>query len=229
MPSGFIIAIDGPVAAGKGTIAPKLANELHGFYLYTGGTYRAVALIGIEKGIDLHNAQQVIALLPSIEIAIIDGRIIVNGADVTDRIKESDTANGSSVVGVIAEVRKAMVRVQQQIAGDAIEKGQIVILEGRDTATVVFPDAEVKIYLTASDEVRAKRRLSQYQLQGEKTDFAKVLEEIKKRDKRDTERDIDPLVKEPEKHGYLVVDNTDLSEEETVRVIIGELKKRKFI
>lgn len=228
MKKGFVIAIDGPVAAGKGTIAPRLAEHINGFYLYTGATYRAVALFGIQHGVDLHDTKTIIVLLPRMQISFVDGRILLNKKDVTERIKESDAAVGSAIVGSIPEVREAMVSVQRRVGQESIEKGQVVVIEGRDTATKVFPDAAIKIFLTADATVRAKRRLAQYLKQGEKTDFGTVLAEIKQRDKRDSERTMDPLVTEPEKFGYFVVNDSTMSEEETLQQIIGEVERRKL-
>ena len=229
MRKGFIIAIDGPAAAGKGTIALQLEKRLNGFYLYSGATYRSVALIGIQNGIDLQDTKKIIELVPHMQIQFAHGKILLNNEDVTERIKEHDTAAGSSVIGVIPEVREALVAIQRRIGQEAMDKGEIVVIEGRDTATKVFPDAAVKIFLTASAEVRAKRRLAQYLAQGEQTDFATVLEEIRQRDDRDTQRKTDPLVKEPEKFGYVVIDDSEMTEEETIQNIMNEVKRRNLL
>lgn len=226
MDKGFVIAIDGPVASGKGTIAPKLANALNGFYLYTGAMYRCVALACIEKGIDMQHEDNVVVVLPDLEIHFEGERVFLNGRDVTERLKAEDAANGSSVVAVYPKVREELVKRQQQIGDTAIKKGQVVVLEGRDTGTKVFPDAAIKIYLTASDEVRAKRRLAQYISQGREVSFEQVLQEIRERDKRDKERATDPLPSNPEELGYFVVDNSEVNEEKT---IMEELKRRALI
>jgi cytidylate kinase len=226
MTKGFVIAIDGPVASGKGTLAPKLARQLNGFYLYTGATYRCIALACIEKGLDIHNEEQVASVLPTTEIHFEGERVFLNGVDVTQRIKAEDTANGASVVATQAKVREDLVKRQQEIGKVAIEKGQVVVIEGRDTGFNVFPDAALKIYLTARDEVRARRRLAQYISQGRDVAFEQVLEEVRERDKRDLERTIDPLPSNPEELGYFVIDNSDENEEKKV---MEELKRKELL
>ncbi len=229
MSKGFVIAIDGPVAAGKGTVASKLADDLQGFYLYTGGTYRAVALAGIKKGIDLHNAQEVISLLKDVKIEFREKQIFLNGEDVTDRIKEPDAANGSSVVASLPEVRKQLVLLQRSVAEDMVNQGHIVVIEGRDTATVVFPNAALRVFLTATDEVRAKRRLKQYTEQGDTIDFATVLADVRERDERDQNRAMDPLAKDPEKLGYFILDDSEMDEADTLASIKNELKRKNLL
>jgi cytidylate kinase len=225
MEKGFVIAIDGPVASGKGTIAPKLARKVGGINLYTGATYRSVALFCIENGIDVSDKSKVIQSLPNINIDLRNGAVFLNQRDVTDRIRESQVASASPEVSAFKEVRETMVDVQRRIAQREIDNGKIVIAEGRDTGTKVFPNAKLKIYLTADPVIRAKRRFRQNEETGMNLDFEKVLEETLLRDKKDTERIIDPLVKEPEKFGYIVVDNSKQSENETIDIIVKELRK----
>lgn len=229
MDKTFAIAIDGPVAAGKGTIAVRLAHDLNGFHLYTGAMYRSLALLCLEKNIDLHDIESVVAVLPEMNIVFEGDTILLNGEDVTEKLKEKGPAAGSSVVAVDPRVRSAMVLKQQQIAQAALKVGKIVISEGRDTGTKVLPDAALKIYLTASDEVRAKRRLLQYQQQGREVSFEEVLAEIRERDKRDLERSADPLPSDPKALGYFVLDDSNQSEEETVHMIHAELKQRGLV
>jgi CMP/dCMP kinase len=228
MKKGFIIAIDGPLASGKGTIAKKLAEVLHGVDLYTGAMYRSVALYCINGGIDLKHAEEVVAQLEKITIDYKDDRILLNGTDVTNIIQEARIAEGASVIGVIPGVRKELVARQQQLGRAEMEKGNIVIVEGRDIGSVVFPDAALKIYLTAKDEVRAKRRLLQYQKLGDTRDFKNVLLEISERDIRDITRNVDPLPSDPAKFGYFILDNSDMNEEQTIETILAELKRRNI-
>lgn len=229
MKKGFIIAIDGPLASGKGTIAKKLAYALDGIDLYTGAMYRCVALYCINEGIHLRDTAEVIAQLPKITIAYKQNRIFLNDVDKTEAIQESAIAEGASLIAVIPEVRKELVKRQKQLGEEEMQKGQIVVVEGRDIGTVVFPDAALKLYLTASEKVRAERRLKQYHNRGDSRSFDEVLEEVKIRDKRDIEREVDPLTSDPEKLGYFVLDNSHLSQEQTINDIINELKRRKLI
>lgn len=229
MPQSFVIAIDGPVASGKGTLAPILAQRLNGFYLYTGATYRSIALYCIQNNIDLFDEKAVKEVLTKIHISFKDDKIFLNDRDVTERIRERDTASGSARVSALESVRKYSVALQQKAAQKEIKKGKIVVAEGRDTGTKVFRDATVKIFLTAKDITRAKRRLKQYHEKGRRVDFKKVLDDTRDRDERDTKRKIDPLVTDPEKYGYFVVDNSNQTENETIAVIIKQLEKGNLI
>jgi cytidylate kinase len=230
MNKGFVIAIDGPVAAGKGTIAPELAEKLDGFYLYTGATYRSLALYCLEKKIDVTDEKTVTAVLDEVNIDLVDKKVMLNDKDVTEAIKEADVARATPKVAAMPEVRKRMVARQQEIAQKRSDEGKIIVIEGRDTATVVFPDAALKVFLTAEATVRAELRLSQFQASGNKTlSLQHVLEDLKLRDKEDSERTTDPLVLDPEKHGYFLVDNSYLSEPETVQIITDELKRRELL
>ena len=230
MNKGFVIAIDGPVAAGKGTIAPDLSKRLNGFYLYTGATYRSLALYCLDNNIDVHDTKAVIGALDAVFIDLLDSKVFLNGKEVTEEIKRVDVARAVPKVAAIAEVRHRMVARQQEIAERGIEEGKIIVIEGRDTATVVFPDAALKVFLTAEAEVRAKRRLAQLQSSGnDKISLKTVLADLKQRDKEDIERATDPLVDDPKKHGYFLIDNSYLSEPDTVEIIIDELKRRKLL
>ena len=227
MSKGFVIAIDGPVAAGKGTVSPLLAKNLNGFYLYTGAMYRCLALLCIKRGVDTKDENIVVTILPEFRINVSDNKVFLNGEDVTERIKEEDVAMASSDVAVIKKVREEMVSIQREIANKLIDEGKIVIAEGRDTATRVFPNAKLKIFLTATPEVRTKRRLLQIEERGEKAEFENVLKDVKLRDEQDSDREIDPLVKDPQAFGYFVLNDSEMSEEETIKTIIKEVKKIK--
>jgi len=229
MPQGFSIAIDGPVASGKGTTAAALADKLGGFFINTGGMYRAVALFCIERGIDINNEAKVTSILPEVNIEVRDGKIFLNGSDVTERIKEPDTSDGSSVVAVYGSVREALVKKQQEIGKRVIDQGKVVVAEGRDAGTRIFPGAALKVFLTASMEVRAKRRQVQYLVKGIKKEIQDLIEEIRIRDQRDTGRIIDPLSSDPGKDGYLVLDNSNQTSEQTAEVIMQKLIKRGLI
>jgi len=229
MLEGFVIAIDGPVASGKGTVALALSESLRGFHIYTGGTYRAIALFCLENNIDVNNAPKVISVLKDINIDLQEESVYLNGRNVTEDIKKREVANASSPISVIKEVREAMVLFQQKIATREIAKGNIVIAEGRDTGTKVFPNADFKLYLTADPKVRAQRRMEQYAEKQEALDLETVLKEINERDERDMNREIDPLVRFPENNGYFILDNSNQSQELTIKDIMKELKRRGLI
>jgi cytidylate kinase len=225
--SGFVLAIDGPVASGKGTLAQRLAKELNAFYLYTGAMYRSIALLCLRAGIDLEDEKSVESVLADFNIEYDNERIILNGEDVTNRINEPDTASGASVVGVYKKVREVLVAKQRRIADAKVKNGMIVVAEGRDTGTVVFPQADFKMYLTARAEVRAKRRMEQYDKSGKS--LSENINDIKIRDERDMNRVVGPLPKNPAELGYFILDNSDLTEQASIDAIKNELKKRKFI
>lgn len=220
------IAIDGPVAAGKGTIAQLLSTKLNGFNLNTGAMYRCVALYCIRHTIPMQKADRVIQALPEISIDLNDEKVFLNGEDVTNEVKKREVSQSSAKVAAIAQVREAMVKRQQEIGLLKMEKGQIVIAEGRDAATKIFPEALLKIFLTARPEVRAKRRYEQMGGNANHTiSFQQILADTNERDNRDYERKTDPLVREPEKYGYVVLDNSDMNEEETVQEVLQEWEK----
>lgn len=229
MQKGFVIAIDGPVAAGKGTIAPDLSKRLKGFYLYTGATYRSLALYCLEHKISVTDEQAVVKALDEVTIDLVDNKVLLNDQDVTEAIRQVHVHRAVAKVSMFTEVRKRMVARQQEIAQKRIDEGKIIVIEGRDTATVVFPDAALKVFLTAETSVRAQRRLEQFAAAGKSLSLQTVLEDLKLRDKEDTERAVDPLVLDPEKHGYFLVDNSYLSEPDTVGIIIDELKRRNLV
>ncbi|MCL4353878.1 (d)CMP kinase [Patescibacteria group bacterium] len=232
---GFIVAIDGPVAAGKGTIAPLLAKKLNGFYLYTGGMYRSLALYCLENGIDIKNEEAVIRSMPNVKIELTQTKVFLNDKDVTQRIKDVDVARATPYVASITSVRQEMV-VRQREASEKIinhsqpsEKMRLIVAEGRDVATKIFPNADLKVFLTASPEKRATRRLAQIRQQGSQDiSYEQVLSDIKKRDEQDKKREEGPLISNPQEHGYFVVDNTDLSEDATLEAIVAEMGKKGF-
>lgn len=224
--TGFVIAIDGPTAAGKGTVAPLLAEKLGGFYLYTGAMYRCVALYCIENGISPKDTDLILLSLKKISIDLFDNRVLLNGQDVTERIQQENTAMVSSTISIIPDVRVEMVKRQQEIAQRYIEKGIVVVAEGRDTATRIFPDARLKVFLTASLQVRAKRRLAQIRKRGNKaTTFEEVVRDIDLRDKQDSTRKTDPLVKNPKELGYFVLDSSELSQDQTIAAISSKIQR----
>lgn len=223
MNKGFVIAIDGPVASGKGTLAALLSEKLNGFYLYTGAMYRSVALLCLEKGLNIKDEESVKRVLTQANFEFKGIKVMLNGKDVTERIKEPDIASAGSIIATYPSVREDLVRKQQELGLRKVEDGIIVIAEGRDTATKVFPKAEVKIFLTATPGVKAKRRLNQYKEKGIEKSYNEVLSEINLRDKSDSERKISPLV--PAKDS-IQIDTTNDRIEDTFKKVMEILKKK---
>jgi cytidylate kinase len=197
MRSRPIVAIDGPAGAGKSTVARKLADKLGFTLVDTGALYRAVALAAQREGVAWDDEVNVVAVARRVEASrslrlVPDSekgvRVMLDGQDVSDAIRTADMGMGASRVSAIGGVRAALLDLQRQ----AGESGGVV-LEGRDIGTVVFPDAEVKFFLTASPEIRAQRRYDELVLRGQKVDYAATLAEVKLRDEKDTNRPIAPL------------------------------------
>jgi cytidylate kinase len=229
MKKGFVIAIDGPVGAGKGTVSSHLAKRLHGFHLYTGAMYRCVTLLVIQHAIDIADEQAVEQVVKSMEIRYENDHIILNGEDVTERIKQQDVVRLVSPVSEIALVRKNLVERQRALGLQYIDEGTIVIAEGRDMVTRVFPDAVCKIFLTADVSVRAQRRLLQMQEMGVSITFETVLADVIRRDTIDSSRTIDPLPHAPEEEGYVVIDDSTHTEEETLNQIMQLLSAKGLL
>lgn len=212
----FSVAIDGPAGAGKSTIAKKVAKDLSIIYVDTGAMYRAVAYFVWKKGFDCKNSEQVCSCLPEIKLEIqyseeFGQKIILNGEDVSAEIRLPEVSNAVASVSAISEVRAFLLEQQRSLA-----KSQSLVMDGRDIATVVLPNADVKIFLTASPEVRAQRRFLEYQQKGIEISFETVLEDVIQRDFKDTHRDIAPLKQADD---AILVDSSQLSFEETVEKI----------
>lgn len=217
------VAIDGPAGAGKSSIAKAVAKNLGFIYIDTGAMYRAVAVYAIENGIEIKEENFTKDVLDriKIDIAYEDGtqKIYLSGKDVSERIREADVSIGASNVAVIPAVRLKLVELQRKLS----EKTS-VIMDGRDIGTYVLPDAEVKIFLTASSDIRAKRRLLEMEQKGMSADFETVKRDIEYRDKNDSEREFAPL---RQAEDAVLVDTSDMTIEEVIEritEIIGEGK-----
>lgn len=210
----IIVAIDGYSSCGKSTVAKQLAQYAGYTYVDTGAMYRAVGLAVSRAGV-VGNEQQIIALLPQIQVSFIQTpsgqHVCLNGEDVESQIRTIEIGNMASQVAVIGEVRRFLVR-QQQALGET--KG--IVMDGRDIGTVVFPHAELKLFLTARPEVRAQRRLLELQEKGEHPVYEDVLHDVNDRDYRDTHRAESPL---RQAEDAIVVDNSDMTKDEQMRHI----------
>lgn len=206
------IAIDGPAGAGKSTIAKLCAKKMNLVYVDTGAMYRAVALYLLESGIDVNDKAAVADKCKGAEVDIKyeDGvqNVYLNGNNVTGRLREEAVGNTASVTSAVPEVRAQIFSLQRGLA----DRGG-VIMDGRDIGTVVMPDAEVKIYLTASSEVRATRRVKELQENGEPANFEEIKKDIEDRDHRDMTREISPLKQADD---AILVDTSDMTIDEVV-------------
>ena len=213
------IAIDGPSGAGKSTISDILASKLGYIHLDTGAMYRTVAYKGLQAGLKMDDEENVVKLIDTLSFKQTeDGRIICNGEDISKEIRQNEISMAASDVSKLLGVRKALVALQQKTAA---EKGYIV--DGRDICEVVLPNAEVKIYMIASAEERAKRRVLQNQEKGIEADYDSILEDIKKRDYQDSHRDHSPLRKAED---ATEIDSSNLTIEETVDKIMEIVKTK---
>jgi len=224
------IAIDGPAGSGKSSVAQAVAGRLGYVYLDSGAMYRAVALKAIRENVALgdHAALEALAQSTHIELkpptpeqeaAGAKNRVFLDGREVTQEIRTAEVAQAASLLATIAGVRKVLVAEQQRAGA-----GGGIVMEGRDIGTVVFPRAELKIFLNASPEVRAKRRWKEHLEKGDKFTLEEVLVEVRERDRRDRERKVSPLVRAAD---AVLVDNTAMEAEETARLIVMLARERQ--
>ncbi|MBT3216917.1 MAG: (d)CMP kinase [Candidatus Marinimicrobia bacterium] len=219
----MIIAIDGPAASGKSTTARKVAQQLEFLYLDTGAMYRCVTLALLDQHISISDVSAVNNLLESIDVNLSedDGNPMVhlNKKNVTDKIRSAEVTSNVSAVSAIREVRKAMVRMQRKIASNSN-----CVMEGRDIGTVVFPNAEVKIFLVADANVRAVRRQKDLLALGEMNSVDELVKEIEKRDAFDSTREHSPLQKAKD---AFVIDTSHVTIDEQVSEIIEIVNQKK--
>ena len=224
------IAIDGPAGSGKSSVARRIASVLGYTYLDSGAMYRALALkalrhnvaIDDESGLETLATETHVELRPATpeqEQAGSKNRVFLDREEVTDAIRTAEVAQAASRLATFAGVRRVLVAEQQRAGA-----GGGVVMEGRDIGTVVFPRAELKIFLEASPEIRAERRWKEHQEKGDDVTLLQVLEEVRERDRRDRERKVSPLVRAAD---AVIVDNTAMDVEETARVIVMLTRERE--
>ncbi|SEF76401.1 cytidylate kinase [Caloramator fervidus] len=207
------IAIDGPAGAGKSTIAKIIAKKLNIEYIDTGAMYRAVTLKILRDNIDINDKEQLLNMLNNIEIKFVNNRIYLDGLDVSEEIRMPHVGKYVSQVAAIKEVREKLVLLQRNIA-----KNSSVIMDGRDIGTNVLKDADVKIFLIASVEERAKRRYKELKQKGIEVSYEDILREIEKRDFIDSTREVNPLKKAED---AIIVDSSNKTIDEVVEEILN--------
>lgn len=214
------IAIDGPAGAGKSTIARQAAKTLGFIYVDTGALYRAVGLHMIRNGVDPSDQEAVRSELPGVSVTLAfragEQKVLLAGRDVTSEIRTEQVSKAASAVSAIPEVRKFLFSMQRELA----EK-QNVVMDGRDIGTVILPHAQVKIFLTASQEERARRRYTELLQKGQKAEYDDVLKEIEQRDYRDSHRGAAPLIQAEDS---ILVDTTKMTLEQSVKRIVGIIR-----
>lgn len=219
----FAVAVDGPSGAGKSTLAKAVAAKLDILYVDTGAIYRTIGCYVKEKGVDPRDNAAVIALLPEIHVEMSyaeDGlqHMFLNGRDVTTEIRQNEISRYASDVSAISEVRTFLLEMQRQFARTAS-----VIMDGRDIGTVVLPDAQIKIFLTAPLEVRARRRFLELEQRGTPRPYEDVLKEMEQRDYNDSHRAAAPLKQADD---AVLLDTGDLSFDESLEAILAIIRKK---
>ena len=219
----YSVAVDGPSGAGKSTLSKAVARELGIVYVDTGAIYRTIGYYIFREGIDPKDAGAVVAALPLIHVDMCyseDGlqNMLLNGEDVTEQIRLPEISMYASAVSAIPPVRDYLLEMQRDMA-----RRSSVIMDGRDIGTVVLPDAQVKIFLTADVEVRARRRTAELELRGTPKPFEQVLEEMKQRDWADSHRDAAPL---QEAEDAIRVDTTDMDFQQSKEAILQVIRRR---
>ncbi len=214
----MIIAIDGPAGSGKSTIAKLLAQKLGFTYIDTGSMYRSLALKILKLNIDPNNEEEVVKILENTDIKLSDDKVFLDEEDVSQLIRTEEVGNTASLIARYKKVREFMVNKQREIGKLAKD----AVIEGRDAGTKIFPDADLKIFMTASPEIRAKRRVQQLKEKGFVVDYNHILQKIIERDKMDYERKESPLRPTED---YITVDTTNKSIEEILEHITSLIKR----
>ena len=216
------IAIDGPAGAGKSTIAKTVSKELGYIYVDTGALYRTVGLNALREGVDTKDAAGVIATLDGLKVSLRfvnnEQRVFLGEEDVSEAIRQNEVSMAASNVSAIPGVREFLFDLQRDIA-----KNNNCIMDGRDIGTVVLPDAQIKIFLTASAEARADRRFKELTEKGQSVDYDVILKEIKERDYQDSHREIAPL---KQAEDAILVDSTEMDLPATINYMLNIIKER---
>ncbi|MDI9598872.1 MAG: Cytidylate kinase [Actinobacteria bacterium ADurb.BinA094] len=214
-----VVAIDGPVASGKSTVARRVARRLGYLYLDTGAMYRAVGLLATEAGVPLDDESAVREVAATAHLCFDgDGRLHAGDRDLSGLIRSLEMGTAASIVSTLPDVRRLLVERQRELG-----RGADVVMEGRDIGTNVFPDAEVKVYLSARPEVRAERRAAEFEAAGAAVDRRQVLTELRERDRRDSRREVAPLCKADD---AVEVDSSGLSLEEVVDAVVAIVREK---
>ena len=218
----MIVAIDGPSGAGKSTLAKRVAREFGFMYLDTGAMYRALALKALRDGVDLTDEDRMAQLVPLTEIDLAERagtlQVFLDGEEVSASIRTPEVSQMASRVSALGVVRQRMLELQR-----AVGRRGSVVAEGRDIGTVVFPEADVKIYLDASVKERARRRFDELRAAGGPVSLEETRREMEERDRRDSERDLAPLRQAAD---ALAIDSSSLNADEVAERVIGEIRKR---
>jgi CMP/dCMP kinase len=218
----FVIALDGPAGAGKSTIAKRVATELGFLYVDTGAMYRALTLKALRNGTPLDDSSRLVTMARQTALVLeqaADGcRVILDGIDVSSGIRAEEVSRNSHYIAATLAIREIMWEMQRRY-----RETYDICMEGRDIGSVVFPDAQLKVYLDASVEERARRRCLQLREVGENPDTGEIRRQIAARDRRDTERAVAPLVRLPD---AVYVDSTGMSIEDEVRLIVALYRQR---
>lgn len=210
------VAIDGPSASGKGTVAKKVAHDCNLIYIDTGAMYRAIAYATIKNNLSLNDEDAIVKLAESSKIEFISDKIYLNGQDVSKEIRTMEVSKIVSPISSIVKLRDILVNMQQNLA-----LGNNVIMDGRDITTVVLPFAKYKFYLDADINERAKRRFKELQERGDKVTFEETLENIKNRDYNDIHKKVGALTRT---NDSIYIDSTNLSVDEVVSIIESKIE-----
>ncbi len=221
MSKTIVIAIDGYSSCGKSTLAKALAKKLNYIYIDSGAMYRAVTLYFLRSGTNLNNHTEIINSLQNIEIDFhsrdYESHVLLNGEEVSQEIRQMPVSTYVSEIAAIAEVREAMVKQQQKMG-----KQKHIVMDGRDIGTTVFPDAYLKLFMTADPKIRAERRHKELMAKGENVSLETVFDNLAHRDYQDTTRKVSPLVRA---YNAVILDNTNLNQEQQLAFAIAHLPK----